>query len=218
MQEGEQNQEGKILHPHYRCIAMGVSAGAMDALSIIIPKLPVSFPIPVVVIQHISPYSDNYMTRYLDKISALRVKEVDEKEKITAGFVYTAPPNYHVLVEEDETFSLSVEERINFARPSIDVFFETAADVYGVQLVGVILTGGNNDGCRGLKIIKDKGGLAVVQDPNTAEADGMPRAALKTVKVDHVFPLDEISPFLESLGTGIRDPRKRKYLLKQRPT
>ena len=205
-------------HPPFRCIAIGVSAGAMDALSVIIPNLPASFSIPVVVIQHISPYSDNYMTRYLDKISALRVKEVDEKEKITAGFVYTAPPNYHVLVEEDETFSLSVEERINFARPSIDVFFETAADVYGSQLVGVILTGGNNDGCRGLKVIKDKGGMAIVQDPKTAEADGMPRAALKTTKVDHIFPLEKIGPFLVNLGTRTRGARKRNNPLKPRPT
>lgn len=203
----------RILHPQYRCIAMGVSAGAMEALGVIIPKLPAAFPIPVVVIQHISPYSDNYMTRYLDNISALRVKEVDEKEKIRPGFVYTAPPNYHVLVEEDETFSLSVEGRINFARPSIDVFFETAADVYGPHLVGIILTGANNDGCQGLKIIKNRGGLAIVQDPKTAAADGMPRAALKAVKVDHILPLEKIGPFLVQLGDQVTG--KRKIPLKQ---
>jgi two-component system chemotaxis response regulator CheB len=209
-------KDEKVPHLPYRCIAMGVSAGAMDALSVIIPQLPASFSIPVVVIQHISPHSDNYMTCYLDKISPLRVKEVDEKEKITPGFVYTAPPNYHVLVEEDETFSLSVEGRINFARPSIDVFFEAAADVYGPQLVGIILTGGNNDGGRGLKIIKERGGLAIVQDPQTAEADGMPRAALEITKVDHILPLEKIGPFLVRMGVN-QGAGKRKNLLKRTP-
>ena len=184
----------------YRCISIGVSAGGMEALSTIIPGLPSSFPIPVVVIQHISPHSDNYMTRHLDNISAIKVKEVDEKEKIKPGVVYTAPPNYHVLVEEDETFSLSVEERINFARPSIDVFFQSAADVYGPHLVGVVLTGANNDGSQGLKMIKKKGGLTIVQDPDTAEVDGMPRAAIAVTKIDHILPLKQICPFLVQLA------------------
>ncbi|UCH98584.1 MAG: chemotaxis protein CheB [Candidatus Aminicenantes bacterium] len=185
----------------YKCIAIGVSAGGMDALAVIIPGFPANLPIPVVVIQHISPHSDNYVTRYLDNISLIKVKELDEKEKIRPGVVYTAPPNYHVLVEDDETFSLSVEPRINFARPSIDVFFESAADVYESHLVGVILTGANNDGSKGLKMIKERGGLAIVQDPNTAEVDGMPRAAIETTKVDHILPLEEIGPFLVKLAS-----------------
>ncbi len=185
----------------YRCIAIGVSAGGMDALSIIIPTLPPTFPIPVVVIQHVSPHSDNFITRYLDNISAIKVKEVDEKEKLKPGVVYTAPPNYHLLVEEDETFSLSLEERVNFARPSIDVFFQSAADVYGPHLVGVILTGANNDGSLGLKMIKAKGGLAIVQDPQTAEVDAMPRAAVEATKVDHILNLEQIGPFLVELGS-----------------
>lgn len=185
----------------YKCISIGVSAGGMEALSIIIPGLPAPFPIPVVVIQHISPHSDNYMTRYLDNISAIKVKEVDEKERIIPGVVYTAPPNYHVLLEEDETFSLSVEGRINFARPSIDVFFQSAADVYGPHLVGIVLTGANNDGSQGLKMIKKRGGLTIVQDPDTAEVDGMPRAAIATTKIDHILTLEQISPFLIQLGS-----------------
>jgi two-component system chemotaxis response regulator CheB len=172
----------------------------MDALSNIIPGLPPAFPVPVVVIQHVSPYSDNYMTRYLDNISSIKVKEVDEKEKIQPGVVYTAPPNYHVLLEEDETFSLSVEERVNFARPSIDVFFESAADVYGPHLVGVILTGANYDGSRGLKAVKERGGIAIVQDPKTAEVGEMPRAAIEATNVDYVLPLEKIGPLLVKLG------------------
>ena len=184
----------------FRCITIGVSAGGMHALSTIIPALPADFPIPIIVIQHISPQSDNYTTRYLDSISKIRVKEVDEKEKILPGKVYTAPPNYHVLIEEDETFSLSVEDRINFARPSIDVLFESAADVYGSTLIGVILTGANNDGSKGLKQIKEDGGLTIVQDPDTAEVDGMPRAAIETTRVDYILKLDEIGPFLVKMS------------------
>lgn len=188
------------VNKRYRCIAIGVSSGGMHALSTIIPVLPQRFPIPVIVVQHISPYSDNYMTRYLDGISDVSVKEVDEKESLRPGFVYTAPPNYHVLVEEDETFSLSVEDRINFARPSVDILFETAADVYGSSMVGVILTGANNDGSKGLLHIKRKGGLTVVQNPQTAEVDGMPNAALNAAgKVDFVLNLEDIGPFLADL-------------------
>lgn len=193
----------------YRCIAVGVSAGGMDALSTIIPALPAAFPIPVVIIQHVSPHSDNYMTRYLDDISAIKVKEVDEKEKLKPGVVYTAPPNYHVLVEEDGTFSLSVEERINFARPSIDVFFQSAADVYGPHLVGVVLTGANNDGSKGLKMIKEKGGLTIVQDPHTAEVEGMPRAAIAVTKIDHILTLEQIAPFLVKLANLEREEGER---------
>jgi two-component system chemotaxis response regulator CheB len=184
----------------YRCVAIGVSAGGMNALSTIIPVLPAAYPLPVVVIQHISPHSDNYTTRYLDRISNIKVKEVDEKEKIKPGIVYMAPPNYHVLVEEDETFSLSVEGRINWARPSIDVLFESAADVYGEALIGAILTGANKDGSSGLKKIKDEGGLTLVQDPHTAEVDGMPRAAIETAKIDYILKLEDIGPFLAQIG------------------
>lgn len=188
----------KELSP-YRCIVIGVSAGGMDALSMIIPSIPQEFPVPMIIIQHISPYSDNYITRYLDSISQLKIKELDEKEKIVPGVVYTAPPNYHVLIEDDETFSLSVEDRVNYARPSIDVLFESAADVYGSKLIGMILTGANNDGSIGLRRIKEVGGIAIVQDPATAEVDGMPRAAIAATPVDYILPLHQIPSLLIKL-------------------
>jgi len=185
--------------PKILCIVIGVSAGGMDALSMIIPSIPGDFPVPLVVVQHISPSSDNYMTRYLDSISRLRVKEIDEKERVLPGKVYTAPPNYHVLIEDDETFSLSVDDRVNFARPSIDVLFESAADVYGRRLIGIILTGANNDGSQGLKRIKNAGGIAIVQDPASAEVDGMPRAAIAATNVDYIVQLKEIPSLLLNL-------------------
>lgn len=181
-------------------MVIGVSAGGLHALSTVLPAFPASFPVPVVVVQHLSPHSDNYSTRYLDSISAIRVKEVDEKEIIIPGFVYTAPPNYHVLIEEDKTFSLSVEDRINFARPSVDVLFESAADVFGSHLIGVVLTGANNDGSKGLKKIKEAGGLTVAQDPETAEVDGMPRAAIEYSPVDRILRLEEVGPFLVQMA------------------
>lgn len=194
----------------FKCIVIGVSSGGVNALGTIIPSLPAAFPLPVIIVQHISPFSDNYTTRYLDNISGIAVKEVDEKEKISAGFVYVAPPNYHVLVEEDETFSLSVEDRVNYARPSIDVLFESAADAYGQALVGIILTGANNDGSRGLKIVKERGGLAIVQDPETAEVNEMPRAAIAAAPVDHILHLEEIGPFLAKIG-GQAPAKKKKF-------
>ncbi|MGE5339887.1 MAG: chemotaxis protein CheB [Candidatus Omnitrophota bacterium] len=187
-------------HPPYECIAIGVSAGAMHALSLILSSLSADFFLPIIIIQHISPQSDNYTTRYLDSISKIPVKEIDEKERIRPGIVYTAPPNYHVLVEDDKTFSLSVEDRVNFARPSIDILFESAADVFGNRLIGIILTGANSDGSRGLKRIKEEGGLTIVQDPETAEVDGMPRAALEMTRVDFILKLEEIGPLMIQLA------------------
>jgi len=115
------------------------------------------------------------------------------------GKIYIAPPNYHLLVEEDKTLSLSTNKHVNFARPSIDVLFETAADVFGEKLVGIILTGANEDGSRGLKKIKESGGLTIVQDPDTAAVDTMPKAAIASTKVDYILPLENIGPFICSL-------------------
>jgi two-component system chemotaxis response regulator CheB len=113
--------------------------------------------------------------------------------------VYLAQSNYHLLVENEKIFSLSTESPVNFARPSIDVLFETAAETYGENVVGVILTGANHDGSQGLLAIKNARGLAVVQDPETAEVDTMPRSAIETVQPDHILPLERIGPFLTGL-------------------
>jgi two-component system chemotaxis response regulator CheB len=183
----------------YQAVVMGVSSGGMKALSTILPELPPDFPLCVIVVQHVHPTSNDFLARYLDEQCRVKVKEADEKEKILPGVVYLAPPNYHLLVEHDKTLSLSTEAPVNFARPSIDVLFETAAEAYGENVVGVILTGANNDGSQGLAAIKKAGGLAVVQDPETAEADAMPRSAIETVRPDHILPLGRIGPFLSGL-------------------
>ena len=183
----------------YEAIVMGVSAGGMEALSTILPDLPADFAFPLIVVQHQHPTSDDFLVHYLNERCNLKVKQADGKENILPGVIYIAPPDYHLMVEEDRTFSLSVDEPVNYARPSIDVLFKTAVDAYGARLVGVILTGTSSDGSLGLKRIKESGGLAMVQDPETAEVDIMPKAAVDATEVDYVLPLEEIGPFLNRL-------------------
>lgn len=204
----------------YEAIVMGVSAGGMEALSTILPDLSADFPLPVMVVQHQHPTSDDFLVRYLNERCNLMVKQADEKENILPGVIYFAPPGYHLMVEEDRTFSLSIDLPVHFARPSIDVLFETAAEVYGKKLVGVVLTGANADGSHGLKRIKESGGLAMVQDPETAEVDTMPRAAVRATEVDHVLSLEEIGPFLNKLTTveAKGPPARRAYPPAWKPT
>ncbi len=183
----------------YKAVAIGSSAGGINALKTILPQLPADFPAAVFIIQHISPSSESYMAKFLDNISGIRVKEADEKEVIKPGVAYVAPPNYHLLIEEDFTLSLSVEEKVNYSRPSIDVTFETAALAYGKQLVGIVLTGANSDGAQGLKTIKDRGGFTIVQNPDEAESAAMPSSAIKLVRPHKILNLREIAAFLKIL-------------------
>ncbi len=168
----------------------------MKALTALLPFFPKDYPLPVIVVLHLHPQQDRYFLEHFNKACLLNVKEVDEKENIQGGYVYFAPPNYHLLVEHNKTFSLSTDEKVNYCRPSIDVFFESAANVYGARLAGILLTGANNDGADGLRFIKKKGGLVIVQDPKSAESPYMPEAALQVVKPDFVFGLPEIGRWL----------------------
>lgn len=186
----------------YEALVVGVSAGGMEALGSIFPLVPANFSCSVIIVQHMHPNSAGYLPTFLNEKCMTTVKEADEKEKIEAGVIYIAPPNYHLLIENDKTFSFSLEEPVNYSRPSIDVLFESAADAYRERLVGIILTGANKDGSCGLKKIKEMGGLTVVQDPLTAEIDSMPKAAINTGYVDHVLPLNQIGQFLVNLNVG----------------
>jgi len=185
----------------YEAIVIGVSAGGMNALKTLFSLLPEDFKIPIIIVQHVSPRSENVWIQLLNEKSHLDIKEADEKEKIEKGKVYIAPPNYHLLVEKNKTFSLSVDERVNFARPSIDVLFETAADAYQHHLIGVVLTGANNDGSKGIKRIKECGGLTIVQQPDTAESPYMPASAIATSPPDYILPLEEIIKLLIEIDT-----------------
>ena len=186
----------------YEAVVVGTSSGGMNALKQLLAGLPAGFGLPVIIVQHIGARTDGHWIDVLNKISSLNVKEADEKETIEAGNVYLAPPNYHLLIEKDRTFSLAISERVSFARPSIDVLFESAAEAYRDRLIGIILTGSNADGTAGLKKVKDCGGLAVVQDPLTAESAYMPASALEKTNADHVLELKNIIYLLINLNNN----------------
>ena len=180
----------------YDAIVVGASAGGFAALAEILPRLPADLPQSVVVVQHLYPGSGGYLIEFLRRRCTLPVKEAEEKEEVQAGTIYVAPSGYHLLIERERTFSLSVDAKVHFARPSIDVLFESAAAAYGSKLIGVVLTGANGDGASGLAEIKAQGGLAIVQDPATAEVAFMPQAALEGTTVDYVLDLPAIGRLL----------------------
>ncbi len=176
----------------YRVVVVGVSTGGLNALKKLLLPLPMGFPCPIIIVQHLSPQSDSFWISHLDEMTKLKIKEAEDKEPIAPGYVYIAPPDYHLLIEADETFSLSHDHKVNFARPSIDVLFESAADVYREKLIGIVLTGASSDGAKGLQMIEENGGLAIVQDPQTAEAQMMPKSAITFVKNPYVNSLEKI--------------------------
>lgn len=184
----------------FRAIVIGVSTGGVHALGALLGGLPAAFPIPILIVQHIGAETGDGLARLLDRQSALRVKEADEQDVLMPGTVYLAPANYHLLVEADGLLSLSADPPVSYARPSIDVLFESAAEAFGAQLIGIVLTGANSDGSRGLTRIKRKGGIAIVQDPDDAEAAQMPLAALAATPVDHRLPLTELPALLQKLA------------------
>lgn len=177
-------------------VVMGVSAGGLEALKRILPELPKDFNMPMFIVYHIHKTSDDFMVRHLNETSRLWVKQAEDKELIKPAVVYMAPPDYHLLIEWDRSIALSTSERVNYTRPSIDVLFETAADVYGEKLIGIILTGANRDGSQGTRKIKRTGGFVIVQDPKTAEMDTMPKAAIEAAEPDLILSLEEIAEFL----------------------
>lgn len=197
----------------FRAIVIGVSSGGVQALSALLGALPAKFALPIVVVQHISPEAGDGLARLLDAHGPLRVKEADEMELPIAGHVYLAPPNYHLLVEPDGHLALSADLPVSYARPSVDVLFETAAEAWGAGLIGVILTGANHDGSRGLARIKARGGLAIVQDPADAEAPQMPLAAIAALAakennaLDHVVPLADLPALLVTLAGSPKNTR-----------
>lgn len=183
----------------FKAVAIGVSTGGVSALKLILGALPADFPIPVMVVTHIAPDSNDGLALLLDSLCAIRVKEADEQEILTPGTVYLAPANYHMLVERGGTLSLTIDPPVNFARPSVDVLFDSAAEIYGSELIGIILTGAGNDGSKGLLSIKERGGLAIVQDPDDAEIGSMPRSALQLLEADYVVILKQVSTLLMKL-------------------
>jgi two-component system, chemotaxis family, protein-glutamate methylesterase/glutaminase len=181
-------------------IVIGASAGALEVLSNLLPALPSDYRLPILIVVHLPPDKTNLFAELLRARCAIRVREAEDKEPIEPGVVYFAPPDYHLLVEEDKRLSLSDDEPVLFSRPSIDVLFESAADAYGGGLIGVVLTGANSDGANGLKAVVEAGGVAVVQSPGSAYAVAMPEAAIATCPDARVLPVNEIAAYLREVG------------------
>jgi two-component system chemotaxis response regulator CheB len=181
-------------------IVIGASWGGLSALSRLIGSLPPDFHVPVAIVQHRSAHADNLLVSLLQDVTPLRVVDVEDKEPLVPQSVFIAPANYHMLVEHGH-LSLTTDPMVRFSRPSIDVTFVSAADMYLGATIGVILTGANDDGSRGLRHIVDRGGRALVQDPATAESPVMPIAALRVVPEAAVVPLNQIAPrLIEMVG------------------
>ncbi len=183
----------------YSIVAVGTSWGGLAALSTLLHGLPADFNLPIVVVQHRGKDSERLLTELLQDTTELKVCEIEDKESLTPGTVHIAPSNYHVLVEEGY-LSLNTDDLVRFSRPSIDVMFTSAADTYGSRAIGIVLTGANEDGARGLAQISRRGGVALVQDPKTAEIPIMPLAAIKAVPGAQRLALDALAPRLVELS------------------
>ncbi|MBN9386253.1 MAG: chemotaxis protein CheB [Chitinophagaceae bacterium] len=183
-----------------KLMVIGGSAGSLQVIMEIMSVIRPDFPLPVLIVLHRNSIFESNLEELFASRSQAIIKEVEEKEVILPGVIYIAPADYHVLIEEDQTFSLDYSERVNFSRPSIDVTFRCAADVYGTDLVCLLLSGGNADGVEGLGYVKERGGLTVVQDPVTAEVPYMPQHALSQVAVDFVVAAGNIPAFIKGLA------------------
>ena len=180
-------------------IVIGASAGALEALSNLLPGLPADYRLPILIVVHLPSDTTSLLAELLRARCAIRVREAEDKEPIEPGVAYFAPPDYHLLVEQDKRLSLSDDEPVLFSRPSIDVLFESAADAYGSSLIGVVLTGANSDGAKGLKAVVEAGGAAVVQSPGApmrprcrGRHRGLPRCSRS--------PVNEIAAYLREVG------------------
>jgi two-component system chemotaxis response regulator CheB len=180
-------------------VAIGVSAGGMKALATLLAHLPKDYSVPIIIVQHLLEGSESFLVEYLNDMVPIHIQEAIDKEPLRPGCVFLAPPGYHLLVEDGCSLSLSMDPKVNYSRPSIDVLFDSAAFVFQEKCLGIILTGANQDGSAGLRTIKANGGMTIVQCPETAEYPAMPLAAIQHVAVDHIMSLDEIGEFLITL-------------------
>ena len=185
----------------YDLVVIGTSLGGLEAVSAMLEALPAGFPLPIVIAQHrgASPVEGD-LAGLWQRHTSLVVHEVEDKDPITPGHVYVAPADYHVLIDSRGSFALSTEGPVLWARPSIDVLFESAADAYRERVIGVILTGASADGSHGMQLIRARGGCALVQEPAGAECATMPRAAIAATTVNHVLGLRELGRVLGALA------------------
>lgn len=187
------------LNNSYKAVVIGGSAGSFQGIVKILSQLPKTFPLPIIMCLHRLKHVRNGFVEALSIKSVAQVVEPYDKEPIKKGSVYLAPSNYHMSIELGNYFALSTEDMINNSRPAIDITLGTAAYVYREKLIGILLSGANRDGGLGMKYIKDKGGLTLVQEPTECMIDTMPKAALSLTKIDYTLRIDEIIEFLKEL-------------------
>jgi two-component system, chemotaxis family, protein-glutamate methylesterase/glutaminase len=196
-----------------RIVVVGTSAGGVDALLTLVKTLPGSFPAPICVVLHIPPDSPSLLAQILSRSTSLKVKEAEDGERYDKGTVYIAPPDRHLLIADDGTLHVGRGPRENRHRPAVDPLFRSAALSHGRRAIGVILSGTLDDGTAGLMAIKQRGGIALVQDPRDAIYPGMPQSALQNVEVDHVVPVREIADKLVEIVASPLPPRVLKPIV-----
>lgn len=183
----------------YTIVAVAASAGGVQALSAVLSALPAEFPAPIVVVQHLAPQHESLLPEILTRRCSLRIKQAEEGDELEPGTAFIAPPNEHLLVNGDETLSLSHSDLVHFVRPSADLLFESVAASHERQAIAVVLTGTGSDGDMGVRAVDTMGGLVIAQDPETAEFGGMPATAIQTGTVDEILDLEEIASRLIEL-------------------
>jgi two-component system, chemotaxis family, protein-glutamate methylesterase/glutaminase len=181
---------------HFEAVVIGASAGGVNALMQVLPALPRGYRLPIVVVLHVRSGRQNQLVEVFQQRVQLPVREAGDKEDVIPGTLYFAPAGYHLLLEHERSFSLSCDAPLHFARPAIDITMESAADVYGASLAGILLTGANDDGAQGMAAIGRAGGLTVVQDPDEANVGVMPLEAIRVRPPDLVLPLEQIKQLL----------------------
>ena len=190
---------------HIEAVVIGGSAGVLDVLRVVLGGLPATLQIPVVIVVHMPPRAPATVHQSLQSVSTLPMRSADDKEPLRGGNIYFASPGYHLLIEGDRSAAQSLDEPVYYSRPSIDVLFESASDVYERSLLAILLTGASPDGAQGLRRVHDRGGTTVVQDPSTCEADVMPQAALALFQPDFVLGPASIASLVSTLGSRDRE-------------
>jgi two-component system chemotaxis response regulator CheB len=186
--------------PISRLLVIGGSAGSLQVILSLLTAIGEDFPMPVLIVLHRNGGFESSLEDLFSTRTQLLIREVEEKDQLRTGTIYLCPADYHVLLEKDQSFSLDYSERVHFSRPSIDVTFRSAADVFGPGVISLLLSGGNADGAEGMQYVKERGGLTVVQDPSTADVPYMPQQVITRMKVDFIVPADEIPGFVRQLG------------------
>ena len=187
-----------------KLLVIGGSAGSLQVILSLLAAMGEDFLMPVLIVLHRNSGFESSLEDLFSSRTRLPIREVEEKDQLRDGTIYLCPADYHVLLEKDHSFSLDYSERVHFSRPSIDVTFRSAADVFGPGLICLLLSGGNADGAEGMQYAKERGGLTVVQDPATADVPYMPQQAIGRMTVDFIVPTDEIPEFVHGLGRSYK--------------